>query len=296
MRPEQVLSLTLSDESDETPNQSEFFCSLFSIQQFRRLRSLKLIKLDDNGESLVCDLCRLPHFKSLEIDMKYGVPIIQSPPLLERVIIHIPENIIFSSNHRLLQFDRDTRPPPYRYNHVQELDLCVPYRYEYILDLSQVQTLIVRTTHWSFFEMMTLIKEEMPLVNYLSLKLTYRDLLHQRLPDISLPQIRTLKLPVFGESEENHLFHWSKYFPRVERLTASFSSRKQIRFLIDHFQTMLNGSFHIYNYYIDPNERRKITYQWLRKHISSNRKYNEQFYLSNQRSICDYVFSIFMVW
>lgn len=61
IRPEQMLSLILSDKSDETPNQSKFFCSLFFIQQFHRLRSLKLIELDDNGESLICNLSSSDH-------------------------------------------------------------------------------------------------------------------------------------------------------------------------------------------------------------------------------------------
>lgn len=142
----------------------------------------------------------------------------------------VEQHVIFVDRISKLQFDRDTSLPPYRYNHVQELDLWIPYRYENVLDLSQVQTLNVATNQWPFFEMMTLIKEQMPLINNLSLKLTYRDLRYQRLPDISLPQIRTLKLPVFGQSKKNNLFHWSRYFPCVERLTASFSSRRQLRF------------------------------------------------------------------
>lgn len=84
------------------------------------------------------------------------------------------------------------------------------------------------------------------------------------------PSCRSISCSVarFTAIQIHHIIHWSQYFPRVEWLNASFSSRKQIRFLIDQSSTMLNESFHIYNCYIDPNERMKITYQWLRKHIS----------------------------
>jgi hypothetical protein len=49
IRPEQVISLALSDETD-TPAQSELFFSRFKIEQFTQLKTLTLINID--GESL----------------------------------------------------------------------------------------------------------------------------------------------------------------------------------------------------------------------------------------------------
>ena len=114
MRPEQVVSLILSDKS-ETPNLSELFWSLFSIKQFRRLRSLKLIEIEDDVESYVLDLSELPHLMSLEIDVKIDMPFIISSPLLERIIINTPENMHFSIDPFIAAI---------RYEQVRHLSLC----------------------------------------------------------------------------------------------------------------------------------------------------------------------------
>ena len=95
MRPEQVISLILSDKHD-TPNQSELFESLFSIEQFTHLRSLKLIELDnDDGELFLSDLYKLKHLVSLEINVKINVPFLIIPSSLERLIININPKIHF---------------------------------------------------------------------------------------------------------------------------------------------------------------------------------------------------------
>ena len=52
IRPDQVITLSLSD-ADDTPGQSELFFSRFRIEQFTRLRSLKLINIEfDSLESI----------------------------------------------------------------------------------------------------------------------------------------------------------------------------------------------------------------------------------------------------
>jgi hypothetical protein len=89
IRPEQVISLILSDKID-TPNQSELFRSFFSIEQFIHLRALKFIKLDDDGECFFSDLYKIEHLISFEIDVKIDLPLIRISPTLERLIINIP--------------------------------------------------------------------------------------------------------------------------------------------------------------------------------------------------------------
>jgi hypothetical protein len=95
IRPEQVISLILSDDID-TPCQSQSFRSFFSIEQFIRLRVLKLIELDDNGESFFSDLYKVKHLVSLEIDVRIDLPLIKSlPSSLERLVINIPPGLHF---------------------------------------------------------------------------------------------------------------------------------------------------------------------------------------------------------
>jgi hypothetical protein len=95
IRPEQVISLILSDKND-TPNQSQLFRSFFSIEQFINLRALKLIELDDDGESFFSDLYKVEHLVSLEIDVKIDLPLIKSSPSsLERLVINIPSAVYF---------------------------------------------------------------------------------------------------------------------------------------------------------------------------------------------------------
>jgi hypothetical protein len=88
------ISLILSDKI-ETPNQSQLFRSLFSIEQFTRLRALKFLKLDDDGEAFLPSLSKLSKLISLQIDMKYHVPLMKGLPSLERFVINIPSGIHF---------------------------------------------------------------------------------------------------------------------------------------------------------------------------------------------------------
>ncbi|CAF0831773.1 unnamed protein product [Adineta steineri] len=95
IRPEQVITLILSDKI-ETINQSQLFQSLFSIEQFTHLRALKLIELDDDGESFFSSLYKMPKLLSLEINTKINVPLIKRLPSLETFIINIPSGIHFN--------------------------------------------------------------------------------------------------------------------------------------------------------------------------------------------------------
>jgi hypothetical protein len=70
IRPEQVLSLTLSDDND-TPDQSELFFSRFSIEEFTQLQSLTLIKIEYKSiKSIFTNLHKLDrlHFLSFNDD------------------------------------------------------------------------------------------------------------------------------------------------------------------------------------------------------------------------------------
>ena len=106
VRPEQVISLILSDKM-ETPYQSELFRSFFSIEQFIHLRSLKLIELDDDGESFFSDLYKVQNLVSLEIDIRIQLPVIKSSPRLKRLIINLPSGAHFNidSSIAMIQFE-----------------------------------------------------------------------------------------------------------------------------------------------------------------------------------------------
>ncbi|CAF5170659.1 unnamed protein product, partial [Rotaria sp. Silwood1] len=64
---EQVVSLTLSDK-DKTHGQIQLFISLFDINQFLRLRSLKLIRIESNHLKIFLDYTIHSSLISLSID------------------------------------------------------------------------------------------------------------------------------------------------------------------------------------------------------------------------------------
>jgi hypothetical protein len=113
MRPQQVISLILSEKID-TPNQSQLFQSLFSIEQFTHLRALKLLELDDDGESFFADLYKVQQLISLEIDVKFKLPLIRNSPPLQRLIINIPSSV---------QFDIDPLIASIQFEQLRELSL-----------------------------------------------------------------------------------------------------------------------------------------------------------------------------
>jgi hypothetical protein len=65
IRPEQVISLTLSDDND-TPGQTELFLSRFRIEQFTHLRSLTLINIEFISlEAIFSNMDKLKQLKVL---------------------------------------------------------------------------------------------------------------------------------------------------------------------------------------------------------------------------------------
>ena len=68
IRPDQVISLVLSDDND-TPGLSEIFISRFSIEQFDRLRSLRLIEIEvDSLKWIFPHLFKLTQLRALSFN------------------------------------------------------------------------------------------------------------------------------------------------------------------------------------------------------------------------------------
>lgn len=89
VQPHQVISLTLSDR-DDTPGRSQLFLSLFSLNQFIRLRALKLVEIDDESRSLFFDLHKLKTLISLEVELKFYLSCQEMVPQMKRLILNGP--------------------------------------------------------------------------------------------------------------------------------------------------------------------------------------------------------------
>ncbi|CAF4030716.1 unnamed protein product [Rotaria sordida] len=92
--PNQVISLILSDEK-ETPYQSELFFSDFQIDYYTRIRALKLIDLNNDGEEIFMNLHHVQSLVSLEINIQIDLPFIKQLPPLKKLTINIPSNVQF---------------------------------------------------------------------------------------------------------------------------------------------------------------------------------------------------------
>ena len=68
IQPNKVISLTLSDEND-TPGQSELFFSRFQIEQFTRLQSITLVKIEvESIKNIFSNLYKLEQLRSLSFE------------------------------------------------------------------------------------------------------------------------------------------------------------------------------------------------------------------------------------
>ncbi|CAF4212490.1 unnamed protein product [Rotaria sp. Silwood2] len=94
IRPEQVISLILADEK-ETPCQSQLFQARFRIETFTHLRSLQLIELTDDGQSLLSKLHKVQSLVSLEINIRFDLPLIKTLPSIKTLIINFPSGVQF---------------------------------------------------------------------------------------------------------------------------------------------------------------------------------------------------------
>jgi len=240
----------------------KFFCSNIDrnvVDQYRRpfwLDKHWYVALDSSHSFLFT----VPYFAPSSINNSLA-PI--SP---DSTTLPIEHHRVFYDRVTELRFEPGRYKLPYRYNHVKTFILDSPYIHENVLDLSKVQSFIINTSEWSFYMIVTLIKEAMPSVNYLSLNCTYPSLRYQYFRNIPLEQIRILSLPQYGKFEGNDPFNWSPIFPSVERLIVTINSKNQIPFLIDQFKNMISGFFYIDPAQIDINRQIQITRQWLKKH------------------------------
>ena len=128
--------------------------------------------------------------------------------------------------------------------------------------------MIVNTYEWSFNKLLTLIKQSMPCVNYLSLDFPYSSMYGQDLSNISLEQIRILSLPNYGIIKGIDPFNWSQLFPCVKRLSVSINSKSEIQYILHQFKNMISALFYINSHYFDRKNKIHITDQWLEKHMN----------------------------
>ena len=87
--PEQVISLTLSD-NDDTPAQSELFFSRFSFEQFTQLRSLALINIEfQTLQDILSNLHQLERLRSLSFDDESSI--YRYPDTIDRTYVNLLE-------------------------------------------------------------------------------------------------------------------------------------------------------------------------------------------------------------
>ncbi len=205
-------------------------------------------------------LFTVPHFIPTKIDYS------STPIPSNCTTLPIEQHNVFYDRVTQLIFDSDQSKSSPRYNYVKNLILKCPFIQKNALDLSKVQSFTVNNSEWSFYKIVVLIKNTMPYVNYLSLDCSYPGVCKRRCPNISLRQVRILCLPQLGELPNDNSFKWSRFFPCVERLTASINSRRQISFLIDQFKNMNSCFFFIHSDYLCTNTKIQVTRQWLKNH------------------------------
>jgi hypothetical protein len=95
IRPDQIISLTLSDD-EETPNQYELFFSLFDIEQFINLRSFNMNSIGNNAfKRLLSNLYKLKYLSSLKLprlskpyDISLDSAIQNLLPQLSQLLVH----------------------------------------------------------------------------------------------------------------------------------------------------------------------------------------------------------------
>ncbi|CAM4775390.1 unnamed protein product [Rotaria magnacalcarata] len=217
-----------------------------------------------------------------------------APVSSECTTLPVEEHIVLYDRVTQLVYESDHWNLPYRYNHVKKLFLDDPYMQENIVDLSQVQSLYVNTSDWSLYMILTLIKEDMSSVNYLSLNCTYTNIDYQDFPNISLPQIQMLCLPKYGQYLDNDRLHLTQFFPCVERLKVSINSKHQIPFLIDHFKNILSGFFYVNPSEYDGIKRIRMTRQWLKKQTDRLRGSNRDNFICQIDDKCFFRVSIWI--
>lgn len=153
IRPEQVISLTLSDDQD-TPGQSEIFFSHFQIKQFTQLRHLTLIMIEFKSlESIRSKLYKLNQLCSLSL----GAAIIRCQGENQTYDINLLSYKNYTqvlSRLRRLDLNRDIVMPllPLRQFYFLKFEIDSSEELERIFQCSsQLKSLSIRLNmdHWS---------------------------------------------------------------------------------------------------------------------------------------------------
>ncbi len=177
-------------------------------------------------------------------------------PIAQHMIFydHITELTLGSNNESLFQ-----------YRQVKMLTLFNFNIDDKMIDLSQVQYLSMEIPQqWSLHELIQLINTSMPRLH--SLKLDSVFSIKSSAPVVPLVQIRTLYLSYFGSLLKTNDIDLSRFFPRVERLTTTVKTCRQMALLIDRFQHLSSGSFYVVNCQIGVKNNLhepSITREWL---------------------------------
>lgn len=114
IRPDRVISLTLSDD-DETPDQSELFFSLFNIEQFIQLRSFDMSLMSNDTCKKLLHLHKLKYLSSLELPRlfqpnceNFDVAVRKILPQLNRLMVYntfyLLDNLLPNLHHLILKY------------------------------------------------------------------------------------------------------------------------------------------------------------------------------------------------
>lgn len=101
IRPDQIISLTLSDD-EETPNQSELFFSLFNIEQFINLRSLDINSIDANAFKRLSNLHKLKYLSSLKLPRLYKPYDIRLDSAIQNLFPQLRQLLVYDTNYLLI--------------------------------------------------------------------------------------------------------------------------------------------------------------------------------------------------
>ncbi|CAF1420210.1 unnamed protein product, partial [Didymodactylos carnosus] len=122
IQPEQVISLTICDDND-TPGQSQLFFSHFRIEQFTRLHSLTLIRIElQSLRTIFSDLYKLKQLRSLSFDIETVQ--YKYPNDTHTLLINNYTQVIPQLNHLHLNNRDVLMSGPLPYLHSLKLEKC----------------------------------------------------------------------------------------------------------------------------------------------------------------------------
>ena len=101
IRPDQIISLTLSDD-EETPNQSELFFSLFDIKQFINLRSINMNSIGHHTFKRLSNLHKLKYLSSLKLPHLSKPYDMLVDSVVENLFPQLSQLLVHDTNHLLV--------------------------------------------------------------------------------------------------------------------------------------------------------------------------------------------------